>query len=454
MKTRVLLYILFIALSLVWSSCRHNHKDAHTHAHEHSAHQHEHENCEHEHKHEEHMHGDCTHEHSHEGHSHEHDGCEHEHSHSHAHSAHSHEAHNHNHAHEHAHAHGSHDASNLIHFREAMQKKIDFSIEKVELANIGSIIKTQAQICPAPNSKSCVLANASGKISFPENFALSGKEVKKGEILFYIESHGIGEENLSIKFKTIENQYKKAKADYERKLPLFQEKIISQNEFLEVETNYKNLENQYNTFKANYSNNAKIKVTANASGYIGDIFIENGSFVNIGDELLDIYTSDKSLLKLEVSPRYADELEHIEDANFGKNKDFKSLKELNGKLVSVGKNTSLNNPLIPVHFLVQSPKTWINGSFIDAYISCKSKEKTLCVSNSALVEEMGNFFVFVRISKEEFEKRQIEIGKTNGIKTQVLGGLKPSETIVCKGAASVRSAQASAALDPHAGHSH
>jgi hypothetical protein len=92
--------------------------------------------------------------------------------------------------------------------------------------------------------------------------------------------------------------------------------------------------------------------------------------------------------------------------------------------------------------------------FVDLYIKTQSDNPMLTVANGALIEEMGNFFVFVQLTPELFEKREIQKGATDGYRTAVLGGLKAGERVVAKGAVLVKLAQASGALDPHAGHVH
>jgi multidrug efflux pump subunit AcrA (membrane-fusion protein) len=67
---------------------------------------------------------------------------------------------------------------------------------------------------------------------------------------------------------------------------------------------------------------------------------------------------------------------------------------------------------------------------------------------------MGNFFVFVKVCDEEYEKRLVTLGSTDGVRTEITAGLSAGETIVSRGASMVRLAQNSGALDPHAGHVH
>ena len=130
------------------------------------------------------------------------------------------------------------------------------------------------------------------------------------------------------------------------------------------------------------------------------------------------------------------------------------LEDLDGRLVSFGKSADNGNVLIPVTFEVNNTVGLLSGSFVDLYIKIQSDSLVLTVANGALIEEMGNFFVFVQLTPELFEKREIQKGSTDGYRTAVLGGVEAGERVVSKGAVLVKLAQASGALDPHAGHVH
>jgi membrane fusion protein, heavy metal efflux system len=58
------------------------------------------------------------------------------------------------------------------------------------------------------------------------------------------------------------------------------------------------------------------------------------------------------------------------------------------------------------------------------------------------------------MTPELFEKREVSIGSTDGIKVEVLKGLSTNERVVTEGAITIKLAQATGTLDAHAGHVH
>jgi multidrug efflux pump subunit AcrA (membrane-fusion protein) len=77
----------------------------------------------------------------------------------------------------------------------------------------------------------------------------------------------------------------------------------------------------------------------------------------------------------------------------------------------------------------------------------------LVIKESALIEEQGNFYVYVQTAGESFQKREVKTGKRDGEKVQILSGVQPGERVVTKGGHQIRLSSLSGALPAH-GHEH
>ena len=82
------------------------------------------------------------------------------------------------------------------------------------------------------------------------------------------------------------------------------------------------------------------------------------------------------------------------------------------------------------------------------------KQAGVAVPRTAIVEEMGSYFVFVQNSPISFEKRSVVLGATDGNLVKIDKGVHEGERVVTKGAVILKLSQGAAALDPHAGHVH
>lgn len=86
------------------------------------------------------------------------------------------------------------------------------------------------------------------------------------------------------------------------------------------------------------------------------------------------------------------------------------------------------------------------------FLLATPENDVLSIPTSALTEEQGVYFVYIQVGEEEFLKREIVVGASNGEKVRVLSGLKPGDKIVVKGAYQVKLA-ANSSVVPE-GHSH
>jgi len=96
----------------------------------------------------------------------------------------------------------------------------------------------------------------------------------------------------------------------------------------------------------------------------------------------------------------------------------------------------------------------MSGSFVEAYLISSTGANALAVPNSSLMEEQGNYFVWVQVTPELFEKRQVQIGASDGVNTEIKSGITSNERIVTRGAMLIKLSQASGSLDAHSGHVH
>ena len=421
---------LVVALVIGLISCTNDkQQSAHNHDHNHS-HQHS-ESCSHS-----HQHSAVSHQHS--------ESCSHNHDHSHAHSSQP-TAHSHNHNH----------GDDAITFSVEQQNKIDFEVVEVVTEPLYQIIRTSAQVVPSQEGEKILTATTSGIVNFENKDIVKGLDVKSGQILFSIDNGNMADDNLSTRRQEIEAEYQKAKSNYERKQALAEDKIISESELKDAETEYLIAKKHYENMNQNFPQ-GKTLHRASITGSINEILVPNNSFVEAGQPIMTLAQNDRLYVRADLQSKYYPVLKDIKTANIKTLNDGQvyTLEELSGRLLSYGKTTDISNPLIPVTFEIKNNGIIIPGSFVEMFITAESDKMGIMLPNSAIVEEMGIYCVFVQTCVDSFEKRIITKGVTDGQHTQILNGIKAGEKVVSKGAINVKLAQGSAALDPHAGHVH
>ncbi|HAF30713.1 MAG TPA: efflux RND transporter periplasmic adaptor subunit [Bacteroidales bacterium] len=346
------------------------------------------------------------------------------------------------------------DELNSISFTKEQSWKIGFETTLPSFESFGKIIKTTAHIITSQDNETIITAKTNGIVKFQQNI-LEGETVKAGESFISISGSGLASDNAEVRYQEAKNNYELAKADYERKKALSQNKIISEKELESAKAAYDNAKAIFDNLKINFSSNGQ-SVFSTQNGVIKHVYVNNGQHVEAGDALFSVSDNSKLIVKAEVQQKDYPYLNSIISANIksSMNKKVYGLDELDGKLISYGKNIDDNEAyLVPVYFEINST-LFLPGSFVEVFIKTKTKGNSLLVPNSSLIEEQGDFFVFVQLTPELFEKREVKIGVSDGIQTEVLSGLNESERIVSKGAIIVKLAAVSNSLDPHAGHVH
>jgi RND family efflux transporter MFP subunit len=340
-------------------------------------------------------------------------------------------------------------------FTKEQSWKIDFSTGHPVRKSFGQVIKATAQIQSAQGDEVIIAAKTSGVVSFSGNSITEGINVTNGQALLTIKGSELSENNSAVRYAEAKNNFEKARADYERAKLLAEDKIVSEKQLLEAKTQYENTRSAYENLNQNFSA-AGQTVRSPINGFVKQLFVTNGQFVEAGEPLTLISQNKSLLLRAEVQQKYARDLLSIATANIRtvENNKTYTLEELNGKVLSVGKSTTTDNFLIPVTLQINNVGSFVPGGFVELYLKTISNSQALTIPNSAVIEEQGNFFVFVQVTPELFEKREIKTGATDGINSEVISGLAEDERIVTKGAIVIKLSQASGTLDAHSGHVH
>ena len=340
-----------------------------------------------------------------------------------------HAAHNHDHEHEgHNHEEEEHENgeghSDEIIFTKAQAAKTDFEVKEIQPGTFHQIIKTTGQVLPAPGDESIIVATNNG---------ITSKHMGEGD--YYTRIHA---------------NYEKAKAEYERAEKLVKDQIVSQKEFENARLNYQNAKTAYEAISGKQSAKG-VGITTPLTGYLKNISVKDGEYVTAGQAIATVSQNKKLVLRADVSEKYYNSLNSINNANFKTPYDNRvyALPDLSGKLLSVGKAAGTNSFFIPVTFEFDNRGDIIPGSFVEIYLLSYPMENVLSLPVSALTNEMGNFYVYRQLDEEGYQKQEVTLGANNGKEVQVLSGLTPGDRIVTRGAYQVKMASASAAIPGH-----
>jgi len=334
--------------------------------------------------------------------------------------------------------------------------KVEFANAPVVKQTFSDIIKTNGQIISAPGDEMMVVSQIAGKVSFANSSLSVGSKVNQGTKLFGVKATRLETNNLSSIISQNKIAVEKAEKDYQRASDLAKDYIVSQKELLEIKEilDKAKKELEQSSFSNSYTQQSQ-SANAPISGYLTNILISEGQFVEIGTPLAVISKNQKLQLQAHLSQRYFNKLTTVNSANFklvGINEVF-STEGLNGRVISFGKSVSENSPFIPITFEIDNIGNLIPGSIAEVYLNSTPIQNALIIPTSALMEEQGHFYVYVQTGGESFEKREVKLGASDGQNVQVLSGVLQGERVVTIGAYQIKLSTASGELPAH-GHEH
>lgn len=186
-----------------------------------------------------------------------------------------------------------------------------------------------------------------------------------------------------------------------------------------------------------------------------NVAVKEGDYVTTGQPLMTLTQNRRLQLRADVSERYYGALKQITSAHFNTPYDdtVYTLENLHGRVLSYGKASDENAFYIPVLFEFDNTGDIVPGSFVETYLTGATRTGVITLPVSALTEEQGLYFVYLQESKEVYRKQEVKTGAENGLRVEILSGLKPGDRVVTQGAYHVKLASASNTIPAH-NHSH
>lgn len=357
--------------------------------------------------------------------------------------------HDHRHEHETHHHHdnddGHHGSEDEIVLSSDAAERFGVTTETVALAPFHDVLKVSGTILPSPTDAAIVAAPTSGIISFASGID-RGTKLSSGTIIATVKSSGIsgGDQNQADKAA-----YEAARRELDRLKPLYDERLVTASE-------YNAALGAYEEAKATYSKAASSGIVSSPiSGVITSIDVAQGQYVEVGSTVAKVSGSTRLTLRADVPERYYQHAASFKDAviHTSYSDNQLTVSKAGGHRISSGQNVVANMPgYIPVYFSFDNDGSIVPGSNVEVYLRGTESTEVISVPISALSEQQGNMFVFVRLDEDCYRKVPVRAGRNDGDRVEILSGLNVGDEVVVTGATTVRIAESSGVVPE--GHSH
>jgi len=207
---------------------------------------------------------------------------------------------------------------------------------------------------------------------------VAGQKVSKGQVLGTIDDGG-----LSQQLAQIETQLALAKTTFERQKRLWDQKIGSEIQFLQAQTNMLSQQKAVSQIKAQL---AKTKIIAPFSGVIDQTLVERGQVVGPGQGLMRIVNLSNMYVSTSVPETYIGKLKvgttvDVSLASLGKN--------FVGKIRQVGNNVNPNNRSFNIEVSVPNNENLLRPNQVAKLRIIDYTSKNAIVVPSNVVQEDG-----------------------------------------------------------------
>jgi membrane fusion protein, multidrug efflux system len=233
---------------------------------------------------------------------------------------------------------------------------------------------------------------------------------------------------------SLETQYQLAKTTFERQKNLWDQKIGSEIQYLQAQTQMISLQKSVAQAKAQLS---KTLIRAPFTGTIDEVFVERGQVVSASQQgLMRIVNLNNMYVSTSVPETYIGKLKVGTEVDVFLTSLGKTYK---GKVRQIGSFINPNNRSFGIEVSVPNPENLLRPNQVAKLkvIDYVSKDAIVVPTNVIQQDGEGNKFVFTAINVNgktgTAKKVLVKIGQSSDNVTEVVSGLSSNDVIVTEG---------------------
>lgn len=332
-------------------------------------------------------------------------------------------------------------------YAKSQEKPVVYGTQKPFVTNI--VKKTVATGSVVPRNEIEIKSNLSGIID--EIYVEAGQKVKKGQLIARIKviPNMSNLSNAENRVNRAEISYANAKKDYERNKPLFTEGVISAELFQQYELAMNNAKEELRSAQDNlmivqkgisqrYGSSSNTLVKSTIDGMILDVPVEIGNSVieantfNAGTTIAIVADMNEMIFEGKVDESEVGKLDEgmpliltlgaVEDEKFDAKLEYIAPKGIEDQGA--------------IQFEIKAAMINHNDAFIRAGYSASAdivldKRDSVLAIPEGLVKynEKKKPYVEVETGNQEFEKRPVKLGLSDGINVEVLDGVDKNTSL-------------------------
>jgi membrane fusion protein, heavy metal efflux system len=345
-------------------------------------------------------------------------------------------------------------ATGIVPFLMEQQWLIRLKLALVQESELAPQIYSIGRVIASPSNRAIVAPPVSGLLD-NRQLPQIGQRVARGQVLatltqiataaeaaqIHIENSRVDAERRRLAQAEIEMRARltAAAAEAERAKRLFEKKAYSQRQ-LELaeadrkaaEANLAGVQEQTKALQA-APGSARYEIAAPLSGTVVAVKKASGEEVHAGEPILEIVSLDTVWVEAPVFEKDLGRITSRTGALFST--AAYPGEEFRGRLVDIGAIVNEQTRTANVVFEVNNASGKLRlGMQANLRLAGGDTRNVLLVPKEAVLDNEGKKIVYVLLSGEEFERRNVVVGDEYGDKVAILSGIKPGERVVTQGA--------------------
>jgi cobalt-zinc-cadmium efflux system membrane fusion protein len=327
---------------------------------------------------------------------------------------------------------------------------------RAAMSAVSDRLEVPGVITAPPEGHAAVFAAQQGRVLLAggggKGVPMLGSVVKKGQLLAVLEAAlTVGERaSFSVEAAQAESEVSAAeanKAAAERNVTRLAglEGVVSQRERDEAFVELKQAAAALSAAEAKRAafgsteRSTRVELRAPNEGVLADVDVSPGQLVEPGRRAFLIV--DPAVLWVEAKVYEADLARLSASANANIVVDAWPAQQFRGELLALGEVVDAETRTVKALFRVENLERRLKlGMFARVHIGAGAGAAVLVVPESAVLDVDGRKLVFVHTAPEEFQSREIALGRRDGDKIEVRAGLAADERVVISGLLSLKNA--------------
>ncbi|MFW6323604.1 MAG: efflux RND transporter periplasmic adaptor subunit [Desulfovibrionales bacterium] len=264
-----------------------------------------------------------------------------------------------------------------------------------------------------------------------------GERVRQGQPLFSLRSAVLRQELEATRaaLNSARSRLENARSSFRRFSRLYEQEIVSKEEFEETKTDFETARAEVNRLEAEVrlvqERLDETYVRAPMDGVLSETEFDPGDYVNEGDPLITLFRVDILEVAFTVSERYMGQVEIGQPVRV--KVDAYPEKEFPGEVIFISPNIDPQTRSFRVKAAVENPDDVLKpGAFAPVILLLDVHENRPTVPEEALVAVRAGYMVFV-IEQEKAWSRDVSIGLREPGRVEVTSGLQVGDLVVSAG---------------------